>query len=84
MFTQDNSSVMTTLGEFSMVVYMAMLMVFVMEEQIFYVAAVAEQVPRFATANTSTTFCCDHVRNTAAAHITYEITPIYIIHEMTP
>ncbi len=34
-------------------------------------AATAEQVPRLATANTSTTCCCEHVRNTAAAHITY-------------
>uniref|UniRef100_A0A673IFU6 ArfGAP with SH3 domain, ankyrin repeat and PH domain 2b n=1 Tax=Sinocyclocheilus rhinocerous TaxID=307959 RepID=A0A673IFU6_9TELE len=31
----------------------------------------AEQVPRFATANTSTTCCCEHVRNIAAANITY-------------
>ncbi len=29
---------------------------------------------RLAIANTSTTCCCEHVRNTAAAHITY-ITP---------
>ncbi len=29
-----------------------------------------EQVPRLATVITSTTCCCKHVRNTAAAHIT--------------
>ncbi len=30
---------------------------------------------RLATANISTTCCCEHVRNTAAANITNEITP---------
>ncbi len=30
-------------------------------------AAAAEQVPRLAIANTSTTCCCEHVRTTAAA-----------------
>ncbi len=35
----------------------------------------AEQVPRLATANTSTTCCCEHVGNTAAAHITHMNNP---------
>ncbi len=30
------------------------------------------RVPRLATANTSTTCCCEHLRDTGAAHITYE------------
>ncbi len=38
-----------------------------------------EQVPRLATVITSTTCCCKHVRNTAAAHITW-ITP-HSIHD---
>ncbi len=60
-----------------MVMYMMMLMYLVLAEQICYAAAaaVAEQVPRLASANTSTTCCCEHVRNTAAAQITL-ITPI--------
>ncbi len=45
---------MTTLWEFSMVIYMAMLMCFVLAEQICYTLAVSEQVPRLATANTTT------------------------------
>ncbi len=35
----------------------------------------AEQVSRLATANTSTTCCCEHVRNTAAANITHMNNP---------
>ncbi len=31
----------------------------------------AEQVQRLATANTFTICCCEHVGNTAAAHITH-------------
>ncbi len=51
-----------------MVMYMTMLMYLVLAEQICYAAAaaVAEQVPRLASANTS----CEHVGNTAAANIT--------------
>ncbi len=51
-----------------MVMYMTMLMYLVLVEYICYAAA-AEQVPRLATANPSTTCCCEHVGNTAAAHI---------------
>ncbi len=67
------SSVMKTLRVIFMVMYMTMFMYLVLAEQICYAtvaAAAAEQVPRLATANTSTTCCCEHVRNTAAAHIT--------------
>ncbi len=54
-----------------MVMHMTMLMCLVLAGQICYIAAAAaEQVPRLATANTSTTCYCEHVRNTAAAHIT--------------
>ncbi len=63
------SSVMTTLGEFSMIMYMTMLMCLV--EYICYASAAAEQVSSLATVNTFTTCCFEHVRNTAAAHITY-------------
>ncbi len=63
---------MTTLGGIGMVMYMTMLMYLVLAEYICYTAAaVVEQVQRLATANTSTTCCCEHVRNTAAANITY-------------
>ncbi len=65
---------MTTLGGIGMVMYMTMLTHLVLVETICYAAtaaAVAEQIPRLATANTSTTCCCEHVRNTAAANITY-------------
>ncbi len=41
----------------------------------------AEQVPRIATASTPTTCCCEHVRNTSAAHITYMKYPPHSIHE---
>ncbi len=64
-------SITTTLGGIDMVMYMTMLMCLVLAEQICYAAAAAEQVPRLATANISTTCCCEHVRNTAAAQITY-------------
>ncbi len=65
------SSVITTLRRIDMVMYMTMLMYLVLAEQICYAAAaaaaaVAEQVPRLASANTS----CEHVGNTAAANIT--------------
>ncbi len=57
-----------------MVMHITILMYLVLAEYIYYaatVAALAEQVQRLATANTSTTCCCEHVRNTAAANITY-------------
>ncbi len=61
------SSVITTLRRIDMVMYMTMIMYLVLAEQICYAAAaVAEQVPRLASANTS----CEHVGNTAAANIT--------------
>ncbi len=62
---------MTTLGGIGIVMYLTMLMYLVLAELICYAAAVAEQVPRLTTANTSTTCCCEHVRNTAAANIIY-------------
>ncbi len=63
---------MTTLGGIGMVMYKTMLMYLVLAEYICNTAAAAlEQVPRLAPANTSTTCCCEHVRNTAAANITY-------------
>ncbi len=40
----------------------------------------AERIPRLATANTSTTCCCEHVRNTY--NIIYEITPLYTNHSV--
>ncbi len=75
------SSIMTTLRGFGLVMYVSILMRLVLVEYICSAAAVAEQVPRLATANTSTTCCCEHVTSTAAVHITHEITPIYSIHE---
>ncbi len=52
-----------------MVMYMTKLMCLVLAEQICcYGAAAIEQVQNLATANTSTTCCCEHVRNTSAAH----------------
>ncbi len=54
-----------------MVMHMAMLMCLVLSKQICYAVAATEQVPRLDTANTFTTYCCEHVRNTAAAHITF-------------
>lgn len=36
---------------------------------------------RLATANTSATCCCDHVRKNVAAHITYIKLPPYSMHE---
>uniref|UniRef100_A0A672KC21 Tropomodulin 1 n=1 Tax=Sinocyclocheilus grahami TaxID=75366 RepID=A0A672KC21_SINGR len=41
-----------------------------------------KQVPRLATANTSTTCCCKHVRNTAAAHITHMNNPHIALADM--
>ncbi len=50
-------------------------MYLVLVEKICYAAAAAaavlEQVPRLATANTSTTCCCEHVWNAVAANISY-------------
>ncbi len=69
------SSFMTTLGGFGMVMYMIMLMCLVLVEQICYAAAAEEQVPKLATANTSTTWYRDHVRNITATHITYDHMP---------
>ncbi len=54
-----------------MVMYMKKLLYLVLAEYICYATAAAEQVPRLATANKSTTCCCEHVRNIAAANITY-------------
>ncbi len=53
-----------------MVMYITMLIYLVLAEQICYAAA-ADQVPRLVTACTSTSCCCEHVINAAAAHITY-------------
>ncbi len=75
---------MTTLWEFSMVIYMAKLMCFVLVVYICYMAAsVAKQVQRLATANTSTDmllwackkYCC------CTCNI-YEINPIYSWHNL--
>ncbi len=66
---------MTTLGGFGMVMYVTMLMCLVLVEQICYAAAAEEQVPKLATANTSTTWYRDHVRNITATHITYDHMP---------
>ncbi len=65
-----------------MVMYLTMLMYLVLAENIFYaaaaaaaVAAVAEQVQRLATDNASTSCRCEHVGNTAVAHITHMNNP---------
>ncbi len=62
-----------------MVMYLTMLMYLVLAENIFYaaaaVAAVAEQVQRLATDNASTSCHCEHVGNTAVAHITHMNNP---------
>ncbi len=61
-----------------MVMYVTMLMCLVLVEQICYAAAAdaaEEQVPKLATANTSTTWYREHVRNIDAAHITYDHMP---------
>ncbi len=73
---------MTTLGGIGMAMYMTMLMYLVLVEYICYAAfaGVAEQVRRRAIANTC---CCEHVRNTAAANITYMKLP-HIAYMITP
>ncbi len=61
-----------------MVMYLTMLMYLVLAEYIFYaaaIAAVAEQVQRLATDNASTSCRCEHVGNTAVAHITHMNNP---------
>ncbi len=75
---------MTTLGGFGMVMYMIMLMCLVLVEQICYAAAAEEQVPKLATANTSTTWYREHVRNITAAHITWSYAPHSIQYMITP
>ncbi len=56
-------------------------MYLVLAEYIFYAAAaaVAEQVQRLATDNASTSCRCEHVGNTAVAHITHMNNPHIVL-----
>lgn len=75
-------SIMTTLAGTGMVMYMTMFLCLTLAKYICYFAAVAEQVPRLTSANTSTTCCLEHVRKyCCCTNNIYEITFIYNIHE---
>ncbi len=67
-------SVMTTLGGIGMVTYITMLMYLVLawwnrSATLLLRQSKYRDLLRLATANTSTTCCCEHVGNTAAAHM---------------